>query len=108
MNQDDIISIIGWLAAAASTTSFAPQAWKIIRTRDVKGLSPAMYALTVTAFALWLTYGFMRGDWALMVPNALCLGLALFIWAMILLPRPMRKQVAKQVEEIAPGVAPNS
>ena len=51
------ITIIGWLAAFASTASFAPQAWRIIRTRDVQGISLAMYALTVSAFALWLAYG---------------------------------------------------
>lgn len=99
MDDTIFISVVGWLAAAASTASFTPQAWKIVRTRDVAGLSAGMYALTVSGFALWLTYGFARGDWALIVPNALCLSLALFIWVMILLPKRSRDKVADAVEE---------
>ncbi|TGV77138.1 PQ-loop repeat-containing protein, partial [Mesorhizobium sp. M2D.F.Ca.ET.145.01.1.1] len=30
-------TIIGSLAAVCSTTSFAPQAWKIIKSRDTAG-----------------------------------------------------------------------
>jgi len=90
----DAVTVIGTLAAVASVTSFLPQAWKIIRTRDVEGLSPYMYALTVSAFALWLTFGVLKNEWALMVPNALCLVAATFILMMIVLPKPNRDQVA--------------
>lgn len=94
----DIVTIVGALAALASTASFAPQAFKIIRTRDVSGLSARMYALTATAFALWLAYGAMRSDWALMVPNGLCLVLAGFILLMIVLPGAKREAVADAIE----------
>ncbi|MDF2766139.1 MAG: hypothetical protein K0S81_3133, partial [Rhodospirillales bacterium] len=43
-----LVTIIGSLAAICSTTSFVPQAWKIIRTRDTSSLSARMYAVTVT------------------------------------------------------------
>lgn len=97
------IALIGWLAALASTASFAPQAWRIIRTRDVEGLSPAMYMLTIAAFALWLTYGILRNDWALVVPNALCLMMAAFILTMTVLSRRKRDRLASAIES-ATGV----
>ena len=99
-------TLIGAFAALASTASFAPQAWKVIRTRDVRAISPAMYALTVAAFALWLVYGVLRRDWALILPNALCLLLAGFILAMTLLPRGKREAVAEAIEDKAPGAGP--
>ena len=98
------IQFVGIMAAIASTVSFLPQAWKIISTRDVKGLSRRMYSLTVIGFALWLTYGIGKGDWALIVPNAICLTLTLFILAMISLPRAKRDALASSV---APSTGPN-
>jgi MtN3 and saliva related transmembrane protein len=98
------IAIIGSCAAVASTASFAPQAWRLISTRDIKGLSTGMYALTVTSFALWMTYGLLLGDWALIVPNTICLALSGFILTMLILPAAKREQVADTIEEIAaPG-----
>jgi MtN3 and saliva related transmembrane protein len=93
------IQIVGTAAAVASTISFAPQAWKIIRTRDVTGLSAPMYLITVSAFALWLSYGWLKSDWALIVPNALCFGLSGFILVMICLPKKNRQKVADAIEE---------
>lgn len=97
-----IAEIVGIAAAIASTASFAPQAWKIVRTRDVEGLSVRMYALTVTGFALWLSYGILKADWALVVPNAICLGLASFILLMVILPARRRDRLADGIEKVAP------
>lgn len=99
----DGVQIVGTLAAVASVTSFLPQAWKIIRTRDVKGLSPYMFALTVAAFALWLAFGVLKSEWALIVPNALCLTAAAFILTMILLPKPERDKVADTLDPTVHG-----
>lgn len=98
MLNENLIQIVGILAAIASTTSFVPQAWKIISTRDVEGLSFKMYSLTVTAFLLWLVYGVGKGDWALIVPNAICLMLTIFILVMIALPKDKREIVADAVQ----------
>jgi MtN3 and saliva related transmembrane protein len=51
----DLPSVIGTLAMLASTTSFAPQAWKMVGTRDTSAISTRMHAITVAGFALWLT-----------------------------------------------------
>lgn len=90
----DRLTIVGSLAAVASTASFTPQAWKIIRSRQARDISSGMYTLTVCGFALWTAYGVMLGTWPLIVPNAICLVLSGFILTMKLLPRRKRDAVA--------------
>lgn len=90
--------IVGALGAAASVASFAPQAWKIIRERRTEGLSAGMFALTVAAFALWTTFGLLRSEWTLVIPNALCLALATFILVMIAMPNRKTREVAKALD----------
>ncbi len=98
MAYDVPVQFVGIVAATASTLSFAPQAWKIIQSRDVTGLSAPMYLLTVSAFGLWLIYGWLKSDWALMIPNALCCLLSGFILAMIMMPPRIRNEVADAIE----------
>lgn len=90
-------TVIGFAAAAASTASFAPQAWKIIRTRDTRAISGGMYVLTVAAFALWTAYGLGLRQWPLVASNAICLALAGFILLMKLLPRREKEKIAKSL-----------
>lgn len=94
----DLTNAIGGAAALCSTASFAPQAWKIIRTRDTSSISGKMYALAVTAFLLWTLYGWLRRDWALIAPNAICLILASFILAMTRLPEKKKDAVAEMLD----------
>jgi MtN3 and saliva related transmembrane protein len=97
-----VILAVGIAAAVASTISFVPQAIDIIRTRDVEALSPSHYALTVLGFALWTSYGLMRGDWALVAPNTICLALSVFILIMIAVPHRTRHRIADAIEEKTP------
>jgi MtN3 and saliva related transmembrane protein len=94
----DISSMIGALAAITSTASFAPQAWKIIKTRETKDLSTVMYSLTVLGFALWSAYGVMLGKWPLIACNSICLLLALFILVMKVLPASAKRKVADKLD----------
>lgn len=95
------VDVIGALGAIASVASFAPQAWKIIRERRTQGLSAGMFALTVTAFACWTTFGLLKREPALVVPNAICLCLAAFILVMILLPARKTREVAEALDPTA-------
>jgi len=94
----DAISVIGGLAAAASTSSFAPQAWKIIKTRETKGISVGMYGITVVGFALWFAYGLLLGQWPLIFTNSVCLLLSAFILAMKILSPRTRDAVADALD----------
>ena len=88
----DAATLVGGLATLASTTSFVPQAWKVIRTRDTAAISKRMYAVTVLGFALWLTYGWLLGQWPLILTNGICLLLSGFILVMKLLPRRQKEE----------------
>ncbi|MCC6918231.1 MAG: hypothetical protein IT548_03450 [Alphaproteobacteria bacterium] len=93
----EAVTLLGTGAAILSTISFTPQAWKVIRTGETKDISVWSYAITVTAFALWVTYGLLRGDWPLVGSNAVCLLLSAFILAMTLAPRRVRQAVKREV-----------
>ena len=94
----DTATLVGGMATLASTTSFVPQAWKVIRTRDTKAISKRMYTVTVIGFALWLTYGWMLGQWPLILTNGICLVLSAFILMMKLLPREQKEAVAEALD----------
>ena len=96
----DHSTIIGALAAVCSVTSFLPQAWRIVKTRDTAAISAPMYALTVVGFGLWVTYGLSLWQWPVIMPNAICLVIAAFILTMKLLPRPKKMAVADSIESL--------
>ena len=96
-----IAAWVGGVAAAVSVASFTPQAWKIIKERHTAGLSAATYGLTCIGFVLWVSYGVLRGDWAIIVPNSICLALSGFILFLILLPDEKTEKVARAVDPAA-------
>jgi MtN3 and saliva related transmembrane protein len=94
----NLATVIGSLAACASTISFTPQAWKIIKSRETKDISAGMYVLTVSGFALWTIYGLVTHQWPLIVTNAICLVLSAFILLMKLLPRAEKNRIADAID----------
>ncbi len=78
----NLIDLIGTFAAVLTTCSFLPQAIKTFRTKDVSGISLAMYGAFTCGVALWLVYGAMLGAWPIIIANAVTLTLALSIFVM--------------------------
>ncbi|TFY99493.1 SemiSWEET transporter [Ramlibacter rhizophilus] len=74
--------LIGYTAAALTTVSFVPQVWQTFRSRDVSGISLAMYSLFTTGIAAWLLYGVLQGVWPLIVANGITLALACAVLVM--------------------------
>ncbi|TGR65503.1 hypothetical protein EN837_21660 [bacterium M00.F.Ca.ET.194.01.1.1] len=73
--------LVGYLASICSVASFIPQVWKVMRSGDTEAISVRMYMLTVTGFALWTTFGLLRGEWPIILTNSLCFclsGIVLF------------------------------
>lgn len=73
---------IGFVAAFLTTTSFIPQAIKIVRTGKTDDISTVMYAMLVGGIFLWLVYGIKKKDWPLIVANTITLifsGAVLFL-----------------------------
>jgi MtN3 and saliva related transmembrane protein len=68
--------ILGYMAAVLTTGSFLPQAWLTLRTRNVSGISLAMYSAFTAGVALWLLYGVMLGHWPIVMANLVTLALA--------------------------------
>jgi len=64
------LDILGLVATGFTTSSFVPQVWRTWRTRDVSGISLPTYVIITIGLALWLLYGWLRGDMPLVVANA--------------------------------------
>jgi MtN3 and saliva related transmembrane protein len=90
-------TLLGTAAAVASTISFTPQAWRIIRTGETHAISTGMYVITVVGFSLWTAYGVRLGQWPLVASNTICLLLSGFILIMKFIPRREKKAFSKKV-----------
>ena len=67
---------LGLMAGFLTTAAFIPQVVRTWRTRSAEDLSLAMFAVFVLGVSLWLVYGFVRGDLAMIAANAVTLVLA--------------------------------
>jgi MtN3 and saliva related transmembrane protein len=67
----DLTNLIGTIAAVLTTIAFLPQAWRSWRTRNLSGVSLAMYSLFTIGVFLWLVYGILLGQWPIIVANAI-------------------------------------
>lgn len=75
----DLIQIAGYLAAAATTISFLPQAFHTIKTKDTRGISLGMYIVYVFGIIMWLTYGIGIKDFPIISANSITLILTVTI-----------------------------
>ena len=76
------IDTVGYAAATLTTASFVPQAWLTFRTRDVSGISLAMYSVFTLGIALWLVYGIFIEAWPVVIANVVTFALAAAILGM--------------------------
>jgi MtN3 and saliva related transmembrane protein len=75
----NFITLMGLAAAACTTISFVPQAFKTIRSRHTKDLSLGMYFILNIGLIFWLIYGILRNDLPIILANALTLALTIII-----------------------------
>ena len=75
----DWIKIAGYLAAAATTISFLPQAFHTIKTKDTRGISLGMYIVYVFGIVMWLIYGIGIKDAPIISANSITLVLTVII-----------------------------
>lgn len=85
MSNFSLVDWLGFLAATLTTSSFVPQAWMTFRTRDVSGISLAMYGAFTLGIVVWLAYGVLLGAWPVIIANAITLALAAGILTMKIL-----------------------
>lgn len=93
---------LGYAAAALTTFSFVPQALHTFRTRDVSGISLAMYTAFTVGITLWLAYGLILEAWPIVLANIVTLALALCILGMKIVIEQRRSHKRKGPAEARP------
>ena len=78
----NLAEIVGVGAALLTTSSFVPQAVKVVRTRETAAISLAMYSLFTAGITLWLVYGLLTSQWTIVVANGVTVVFAAIILAM--------------------------
>ncbi|MCM2466384.1 SemiSWEET family sugar transporter [Methanoculleus oceani] len=66
----DTVTALGLAAGTLTTLSFAPQVIRAWRTRSTADLSLATLAVLLAGVLLWLAYGVVKGDPAIVAANA--------------------------------------
>jgi len=67
------VTILGLIAAGFTTFAFLPQAIRIIKTRQTRDISLAMYGVLTAGILLWIIYGILIGDLPLILANGITL-----------------------------------
>lgn len=73
------VTIIGFLAAAFTSTSLLPQVVKTLKTKETKDISLIMFIMSATGLSLWFIYGLLLGDLPIIFANGFTLVLALVV-----------------------------
>lgn len=77
----DGITWLGLAAGGLTTASFVPQVTKIWKTKSAEDVSLAMFIAFCVGVSLWLVYGFIKGEVAIIATNAVTLALgAAIVW----------------------------
>ncbi|HEV2860046.1 MAG TPA: SemiSWEET transporter [Pyrinomonadaceae bacterium] len=75
------LTLLGLVAGGLTTVSFVPQVRKIWKTRSAEDVSLMMFVAFCVGVSLWLVYGFMKGEVAIIATNAVTLVLgAAIVW----------------------------
>jgi len=77
------VTILGWVAAVVGVSIGLPQTVRLLRTRDVSGLSvPGLQAVLVINLA-WAIHGFRVAQVNMVTVNIICLGTTLLILGLV-------------------------
>ena len=71
------IQILGLVAGTITSITFLPQVIKIWQTKSAKDLSLMMLLLLMLGVILWLSYGLLVKDAAIIYTNSMVLGMSL-------------------------------
>ena len=72
----NFLDLTGYAAAACTTGAYIPQVLRVWRTQSTHDISLRMFVVLVTGLSLWLTYGFLKSEWPLVIGNSITLTLA--------------------------------
>jgi MtN3 and saliva related transmembrane protein len=80
-NAGMIVTVVGLSAGFCTTVSFLPQVLKTWRTRSTADISLGMFLVFTIGCTLWLLYGILQRDIAIILPNTLTIVLSTIILA---------------------------
>ncbi|MBS4191964.1 SemiSWEET transporter [Bacillus sp. FJAT-49705] len=63
------ITLLGVIAGIFTSCSFIPQAYKVIKTKRTSDISIPMYCLCTVGVFLWIIYGLLIKDIAVLLTN---------------------------------------
>jgi MtN3 and saliva related transmembrane protein len=69
--MQSIIPWIGIFAAALTSLSYVPQVQKAWPRGSTSDLSLKMLLALTAGLALWIVYGFIKGDWVIVAANGI-------------------------------------
>ncbi|MGB5322123.1 SemiSWEET family sugar transporter [Lutimonas sp.] len=67
--MDFNIELIGIIAAILTTSGFAPQIYKSLKTKEVGGVSLTMYVVMFIGLLFWLYYGILMNSFSMILAN---------------------------------------
>ncbi|MBP6430717.1 MAG: SemiSWEET transporter [Ferruginibacter sp.] len=73
------IQILGLAAGTITSITFLPQVIHIWKTKSAKDLSLQMLLLLVLGVSMWLTYGLLVKDAAIIYTNSMVLAMSLIL-----------------------------
>lgn len=73
------IEILGLSAGTITSITFLPQVIRIWQTKSAKDLSLLMLLLLITGVVMWLTYGIIVKDTAIIYTNSMVLAMSLIM-----------------------------
>jgi MtN3 and saliva related transmembrane protein len=77
----DGLSLLGLLAGGLTTASFVPQVRKIWKTKSAEDVSLLMFVAFCLGVSLWVVYGVLKREVAIILPNVVTLVLgAAVVW----------------------------
>ncbi len=77
--SESLVLSLGFVAATVTTGAWVPQAWKTVQSRSAKDFSWSSLTMLAVGIALWLGYGLLRRDSAIVGANFVTLLLVLTI-----------------------------
>lgn len=75
----DYVKILGLTAGTISSIAFLPQVIHVWKTRSAKDLSLNMLGLLILSVSMWLAYGILVADVAIIYTNSMVLAMCLIL-----------------------------
>ena len=69
MIGDQLVTLLGAFAATLTSLSYIPQVKKAWPRGSTDDLSSKMLTALTAGLALWIIYGFTKGDWVIVIAN---------------------------------------